>query len=134
MKAVGQIKEALAKTTDRIDASAEIFSKLEELGYRNLALGEAHHHTADTHSHLRRVFHSFNMREINELARSIEGVAQQTDAAYDLVQAERQARRNQTGVGLTAVVFLLAFAGLLLYYKHAFCEHYDRSTAVRGSH
>ena len=76
------------------------------------------------------MFHSFNLREINELARSIESVAQQTDYAHDLVAALHRAKRTQALVGLCAVVFLLSFAGLLVYYKHAFCEHYDRSSAV----
>jgi hypothetical protein len=130
MKTVADIKELLAKTADRIDASAASFLELEKLGYRNLALGEMHHHTGETHSRLRRVFHSFNMREINELAHSIEAVAQQTDAARDLVVGLHQAQRTQTLVGLGAVVFLLLFAALLLFYKHAYCEHYDRSFSV----
>ena len=130
MKVAGEIKEVLAKATDRIDASAEEFLELESLGYRNLSLGDLHHHTADTHSRLRRVFHSFNLREINELARSIESTAKQTDAAYDLVQSLHQARQRQAVMGLAAVVCLLAFAAFLVFYKHAYCENYDRSTAV----
>jgi Zn-finger protein len=130
MKAVAEIKQILDNAADLIDSSAEKFIKLEELGYRNLALGELHHHTAETHSRLRRVFHSFNMRDINDLAHSIEVAAKQTDYAYELVQSLRQARRTQTLAGLGAVLFLLLFAGVLLFYKHAFCEHYDRSAAV----
>ncbi len=134
MKVVADIKELLGKTAERIDSSAQTFAGLEGLGYRNLALGEMHHHTAETHSRLRRVFHSFNLREINELARSIESVAQQTDYAHDLVAALHRAKRTQALVGLCAVVFLLGFAALLVYYKHTFCEHYDRSTAVPPAH
>jgi hypothetical protein len=133
MKVVADIKQILVRTATLIDSSAEEFLELEEMGYRNLALGEMHHHTAETHSRLRRVFHSFNMREINELARSIESVVNQTDYAHGLVQSLHYARRSQTLAGLGAVVFLLAFAGILVYYKHAYCEHYDRSTAVPDS-
>ena len=133
MKVVADIKKVLQTTAERIDSSAERFAELEQMGYRNLALREMHHHTEETHSRLRRVFHSFNMREINELARSIGSVAKQTDYAYELVYALHRARRSQTFVGLAAVVFLLLFAGALVYYKHAFCENYDRSAAVPDS-
>jgi hypothetical protein len=131
MKVVADIKNVLRTTAERIDSSARKFLDLEHAGYRNLALGQMHHNTADTHSRLRRVFHSFNMRDINELARSIEAVADQTDYAGELVASLQRARRNQTLVGLGAVVFLLVFAGALVYYKHTFCEDYDRSSARR---
>ncbi len=133
MATMAEIKGILQKTTELIDSSAKQFFELEEMGYRNLALGEAHHHTTETPSRLRRVFHGFNLREINELVRSIESVASQTDYAFELVYSLRQARRSQTLVGLSAVVFLLVFAGALVYYKRAFCEHYDRSTAIRDA-
>ncbi len=126
MKVVGDIKEVLRTTAERIDSSAEEFLALEAAGYRNLSLGQLHHHTADTHSRLRRVFHSFNMRDINELAHSIEAVADQTDYACELVASLQRARRNQTLVGLGAVVFLLVFAGSLVYYKHAYCDDYGK--------
>jgi len=122
MTVVRDIKEILKKTTERIDSSAARFAELEDLGYKNLALGEMHHHTADTHSRLRRVFHSFNMRDINDLARSIESVAKQTDYAYDLVHALRRARRTQAVMGVAAVGFLLAFAGLLVFFKKGFLD------------
>jgi hypothetical protein len=115
------------------DASAEQYLALEAAGYRNLSLGQMHHNTADTLSRLRRVFHSFNMRDINELARSIEAVAGQTDYASKLVESLQRARRNQTIVGIAAVLFLLVFAASLVYYKHAYCEDYDRSSAVPDS-
>ncbi len=133
MATVAEIKGILQETADLIDSSAVEFFELEEMGYRNLGLAEAHHHTPETHSRLRRVFHSFNMRDINDLARSIESVAQQTDAALELVRVLRQARRSQTLVGLDAAMFLLVFAGVLVYYKHAFCQNYDRSSAVPGA-
>lgn len=132
MKVVADIKAALEKTAERIDSSAERFTDLEGMGYRNLALSEMHHHTADTHSHLRRVFHSFNMREINELARSIEAVAKQTDNTHELVAALHTARKRQTLVGLGAAAFLLVFAGLLIFYGKAYCEHPLRPAGGSG--
>ncbi|MFQ5653290.1 MAG: hypothetical protein ACE5GW_00990, partial [Planctomycetota bacterium] len=133
MRVVATVKEILGRTATLIDTSARKFLELEESGYRNLALGEMHHHTPETHSRLRRVFHSFNMRDINSLARSIEAVSKQTDYAYDLVQSVRRASRRQTLVGLAAVGFLLLFAGLLLYFKEHYCEDYDRSRALPES-
>ena len=62
---------------------------------KGLALAAMHHHTPDTHSRLRRIFHSFNMRDINDLAHSIEAVAKQTDYAHELVQSLHRARKTQ---------------------------------------
>ncbi len=130
MKTVAKIKDILKNTAQLIDSSAEEFHSLEEMGYRNLALAEAHHHTEETHSRLRRVFHSFNMREINGLTRAIESVAERTDHALALVDSLHAARANQTLVGLGAAALLLLLAAVLVYYKHAFCEDYDRNSAI----
>ena len=129
MKVVADVREVLEKTAAIIESSAEEFEKLEAMGYRNLALAEMHAHKKDTQSKLRRVFHSFNMRDINDLAHSIESVSEQTDYAYSIIKSLQKARKMQTIVGIATVVFLLAFAGLLMFYKRAFCEHYDRSSA-----
>jgi hypothetical protein len=129
MQTVATIKTMLVEAAQSIDASAREYARLEELGYRNLSLGEAHHHTADTHSRLRRVFHSFNMREISELTRSIDAVGKRTAYAVQLVEALDRSRRQQTVVGIAAVVFLMVFAGVLVFYKRVFCEDYDRSRA-----
>jgi len=134
MKAVADIKDILRKTSELIDSSAEKFFDLEEMGYRNLTLAGMHHNTADTQSQLRRAFHSFNMRDINELVRSIESVAKQSDYAYELVQSMQKARKRQTIMGLFAVLFLLAFARLLVYYKSTFCEHSKTVAAHQGGH
>jgi hypothetical protein len=131
MQTVSSIKETLTEAAARIDSSAEQYRVLEEqMGYKNLSLEAMHHHKEETHSRLRQVFHSFNLREIGELTSSIEAVANQTDYAVDLVASLRSAQQRQTIVGLTSVVFLFAFAGLLVYYKHAFCEGYDKSDAT----
>ncbi|UCG32024.1 MAG: hypothetical protein JSU68_10205 [Phycisphaerales bacterium] len=125
MKVVAEIKVVLQETAELIDSSAEKFNELEEMGYRNLALAEMHHHTPETHSRLRRVFHSFNMRDIKELSRSVEAVAGQTDYAYELVLALRRARRSQTLTALAVTAFLLLFARVLVYYKKAYCDRHD---------
>ncbi len=130
MTTVKEIKTILQTTSDLIDSSAAQFRELEEMGYRNLALAEAHHHTAETHSRLRRTFHSFNMRDINDLASSIKAVADQTSYAFKLVVALHKARHTQALVGLASVVFLLVFAGVVIFYKHTFCEDFDRTSAV----
>ena len=124
MKVVADIKKVLQNTADLIDSSAKRFHELEQMGYRNLALAEMNHHTAETHSRLRRVFHSFNMRDIKELSRSIKAVAAKTDYAYKLVQSLHHARRTQTLVGLAVIAFLLLFASALVYYKRTYCEHH----------
>ena len=123
MKVVADIKRVLEETAQRVESSALKFEDLEKMGYRNLGLAETHHHKDDTHSRLRRVFHSFNMRDINELARSINSVAKQTDYAHDLVHALHEARTVQTFTGLGVAGFLLVFAALLVYYKRTFCDH-----------
>jgi len=133
MKVVADIKAILEKTGKRIDSSAKEFAELEKMGYRNLALAEMHHHAADTQSRLRRVFHSFNMRDINNLARSVEAVAKQTDYAHQLVRSLHQARKTQTLIGMGAVLFLLSFAALLVYYKWTFCENRHRSDVMPDS-
>ena len=122
MEAVGRIKKALLETEQRIDSSGQMYRQLEDWGYRNLELEELHHHVAAVSSELRRIFHSFNMREINNFAGEIQDVADRTEATYALVERLRQRQRQQTRVGLLAVCLLLAFAGLLVYYKHTFLE------------
>lgn len=122
MKVVTEIKDVLQETSKLIDSSAEKFNELEDMGYRNLALAEMLHHTPETHSRLRRVFHSFNMRDIRELSRSIKAVARKTDYAYDLVLALHRARRTQTLTALGVTAFLLLFAWVLVYYKKTYCD------------
>jgi hypothetical protein len=129
MKVVAEIKVVLQETSEMIDSSAEKFNELEDMGYHNLALAEMHHHAPETHSRLRRVFHSFNMRDIRDLSRSIEAVSKQTDYAYDLVLSLRRARRTQTLAALAVTAFLLLFAGVLVYYKKTYCDR-DHSEAV----
>jgi len=126
MKAVARIKSILVDTEQQIKASGESYKELEAWGYRNLELEKLHHHTAGVRSQLRQVFHSFNMREINNFASEIQGTVDRTVATHELVQRLRKTQREQTLVGVCAVAVLLTFGGLLVYYKKAFLEHVAR--------
>ncbi|MEE8169863.1 MAG: hypothetical protein V3T70_04880 [Phycisphaerae bacterium] len=86
-------------------------------GYRSLELAELQQHGGDVHSRLRRVFHSFDMREINDFAGEFKGPAERTAYTHGLLQRPATTRRNQTIIGLGVCGFLLSFAGMLLYYK-----------------
>lgn len=122
MEAVSRIKKILIETGERIEDSGELYQQLEEWGYHNLELESLHHHVEEVNSKLRRVFHSFNMLEINGFAQEIKEIADRTTATAKLIQSLREVQRRQTLIGLGAVVLLLAFAGLLTYYKKAFLE------------
>ena len=135
MEAVGRIKQTLTETEQRIQASGEQYKQLEAWGYRNLELEKLHHHAAETRSQLRQIFHSFNMRDISNFAAEIQGVADRTEASFQLVDRLRKTQRQQTLVGTAAVVLLLSFAGLLIYYKHAFLEpHKQRARSSAEPH
>jgi hypothetical protein len=123
MKAVARIKNILTETEEHIQASGKLYSQLEAWGYRNLELEKLHHHAKEINSQLRQIFHSFNMRDINNFAGEIQATVERTTATYELVQRLRQSQRQQTAVGAGAVLLLLSFAALLIYYKHSFLEH-----------
>jgi len=123
MEAVGRIKKLLIETEQRIDSSGRKYAELEDWGYRNLELEGLHHHVGEVHSRLRQIFHSFNMREINNFAAEIEEVADRTDATHDLVANLRASQHRQSIIGVVVACMLLCFAGLLVYYKKAFLPH-----------
>jgi len=122
MKAVTTIKQMLTDTEARIADSGEKYKKLEEWGYRNLELEKLHHHAKETRSQLRQIFHSFNMRDITNFTAEIQAVTDRTEASYQLIDRLRKTQRKQTAVGSMAVLLLLSFAALLIFYKHAFLE------------
>jgi hypothetical protein len=124
MQAVARIKETLTETEKTIQASGRQYKELEAWGYRNLELEKLHHHAAETRSQLRQIFHSFNMRDITNFTAEIQGVADRTEASFELVQRLRSTQRQQTAVGTAAVLLLLSFAALLIYYKRAFLDHH----------
>ena len=123
MEAVGRIKATLVDIEGQIKTSGELYAQLESSGYHNLELEKLHHHAKEVRSQLRQVFHSFNMREINNFAGEIQSTVERTSATFELVQRLRQTQRRQTAVGSMAVLLLLGFAALLLYYKKSFLEH-----------
>ena len=63
------------------------------------------------------------MREINNFAGEIQSTVDRTSATFELVQRLRQTQRRQAAVGSMAVLLLLGFAAILLYYKKSFLEH-----------
>ena len=134
MQAVGRIKTLLEDTEQQIKTSGEQYKQLEAWGYRNLELEKMHHHAAEVRSQLRQTFHSFNMRDINNFAGEIQATIERTSGTFELVQRLRQTQRRQTLVGLAAVVLLLSFAGLLIYYKRSFLEHEEHAPTGTGEH
>jgi hypothetical protein len=123
MEAVSRIRTLLLETEEHIKVSGELYSQLEGWGYRNLELETLNHHAKETQSELRQVFHSFNMRDINNFAGEIQASVDRTKATYELVQRLRATQRQQTIVGCLAVLVLLSFAALLVYYKRTFLDH-----------
>jgi Cytochrome c554 and c-prime len=122
MTVVRRIKQTLTDTEQRIGESGELYAELESWGYRNLELEQLHHHAREVYSKLRQIFHSFNMREIDNFAAEIQQVADRTTETYEMIKRQRAVRRQQTVMGLLAVCLLLSFAGLLVYYKHNFLD------------
>ena len=123
MESVTRIKQLLSDTEARIKSSGDQYRQLETWGYRNLELERLHHHAAEVRSQLRQIFHSFNMREIGNFAAEIQGVADRTGVSFALVQRLQDTQQNQTVMGCIAILVLLSFAALLVYYKHAFLAH-----------
>ena len=120
METLKRIKATLQEAEEHIAVSGEQYQELQDWGYRNLELEEMHSHAKETQSHLRQVFHSFNLLEISNFVGEIEGVADRTSDTHALIDRLRAAKRRQAAVGSLVVVMLLALAGLLHYYKHEF--------------
>lgn len=122
MEAVATIRGTLQEAATAIEESGSLYADLEKWGYHNLELESLHHHRQEVHSGLRRVFHSFNMREINDFVGEIKVIAERTAQTHRLIDQLRRARHAQTLVGLLAAAFLVGFALLLVFYKHRFCS------------
>jgi cytochrome c553 len=120
METVAQIYKSLVNAENQLKVASEQYGRLETFGYKNLALQKMYGHTRETLSQLRRSFHSFNMREINEAASTIKTSAQLTQDTYDMIQALEGVKGRQAFIGIAAVVFLLSFAGLLLVYRQRY--------------
>ncbi len=121
MNVVSHIRETLEESARLIEASGVQFAELQQMGYRNLALGEMHRHIDEFLSSLRRVVHGSNIREIDELARSIKHVAKHTAYAHELVKALNDARRRQTKIAIATAGLLLVLAGMLVVYRRVYC-------------
>lgn len=128
MAAVGQIKQTLVAATDQINIAADRQAELVEHGYRSLELQGLTEHGQEVHSRLRRVFHSFDMREINDFTGEITALAERTERTHELLTSLSETRSSQTIVSLVVVVFLLSFAALLLYYEKVFCTSHTVDT------
>jgi len=125
METVRRIKGTLLETEAEIEASGALYADLEAWGYRSLELEKLHHQAARVRSQLRQIFHSFNLQEINNFVGEINLTVERTEATYELISNLRGAQHRQTVVGGLAALMLLAFAGLLVYYRGAFLTHDD---------
>jgi len=129
MTVVAKIRETFEQTAELIEQCSVQFQDLQRMGYRNLALTEMYEHLDDTWLRLREVQHGCNIREINELAKSIEHVAKHTAYDHELVQALHDARQRQTRIAVGTAGLLFVLAAMLVLYKKTFCDNPDRSTA-----
>jgi hypothetical protein len=120
MNSVTRIKTTLEACEQRIRETAEQIGELEEWGYRNLDLQRRQQDARQLRSRLRQIFHSFDMLEINNFAAEIQLTADRITATHGMVEKLRTAQRQQAGIGALAVVMLLSFAGLLVYYRHRY--------------
>ncbi len=117
METVTKIFQIMVDTQSQLENSSKLYGWLEAHGYKNLAMEKMYHHSRETLSQLRQTFHSFNMREINEFASSIGANADLTQETYNLVESLGTAKARQAKLGISSVLFLLCFAGLLLIYR-----------------
>jgi hypothetical protein len=117
METVAIIKKALSEAEQSLETTTEQYTWLEAHGYTNLALGEMTSHSREARSRLRQSFHSFNQHDINSFVSALKDNADLTQQTYDMIVALEQAKSRQAVVGGSATLSLLAFAGLLLYYR-----------------
>lgn len=129
MNVVAKIRETLEQTAEMIEVSTVQFQDLQKMRYRNLALAEMHAHVDDIRRSLREVLHGSNIREVNELARSMKNVAKLTAYDYELVEALQDARQRQTEIAIGAAALLLVLVGMLVLYRRAFCKSTGPSEA-----
>jgi hypothetical protein len=132
MESVTRIKKLLSDTEERIRSAGVLYGELEQWGYHNLELEKLHHQVGEVRSRLRQIFHSFNMLEISNFTSEIVETAERTESTHALVARLRDAQRRQARDGGLVAIMLLAFAGLLVYYRHAFLrEGYSAAAAGR---
>ncbi len=117
METVSNIYHILVNAQLQLENSTKLYDWLEKQGYKNLAMEKMYHRSRETLSQLRQTFHSFNMREINEFASSIGTNAEFTQETYNLIESLGIVKARQARIGISSVLFLLCFAGLLLVYR-----------------
>lgn len=117
METVSNVYHIMVNAQLQLESSSKLYSWLETHGYKNLAMDKMFHNSRKTLSQLRQTFHSFNMREINEFASSIGANAELTQETYNLIESLEIAKARQAKLGISSVLFLLCFAGLLLIYR-----------------
>lgn len=117
METVSNIHHIMVNAQLQLENSTKLYDWLEAHGYKNLAMEKMYHHSRETLSQLRQTFHSFNMREINEFAGSIGANADLTQETYNMIESLEIVKARQAKLGISSVLFLLSFAGLLLVYR-----------------
>ncbi|MHC4992214.1 MAG: multiheme c-type cytochrome [Planctomycetota bacterium] len=120
METVARIKSTLEETEEQLALTTGLYRDLEAWGYHSLELEQLQKDAAQVRSQLRQVFHSFNMAEIKNFVGEIRMTVDRTVATHDVIGRLRVAQRQQTLIGGLVTLMLLAFAGLLVYYRHAF--------------
>jgi hypothetical protein len=132
MGTVSRIKKTLTETEARIQETADLFAELEAWGYKNIELERLYHDARQVRSRLRQVFHSFDMLEINNFVGEIELTMDRTAATHEIIRRLRAAQHRQAIVGGLVALMLLAFALLLVYYRHAFLTPRAEGAAEPG--
>lgn len=117
METVSNVYHIMVNAQLQLESSTKLYNWLETHGYKNLAMDKMYHNSRETLSQLRQTFHSFNMREINEFASSIGANAELTQDTYNMIESLEIAKARQAKLGISSVLFLLCFAGLLLIYR-----------------
>ncbi len=117
METVSNVYHIMVNAQLQLESSTKLYNWLQTHGYKNLAMDKMYHNSRETLSQLRQTFHSFNMREINEFASSIGANAELTQDTYNMIESLEIAKARQAKLGISSVLFLLCFAGLLLIYR-----------------
>jgi hypothetical protein len=123
IETVRRIKESLLEAEQQIIRSTELNEQLTQWGYRDLSLEHLHQHAAEVNSRLRQVFHSFNLREINSFTGEIRDGVERIEDTHSMISLLRQVQRQQAVLGSLAVVWLVGFCSLLIYYKRTYLGH-----------
>jgi len=125
MKVVQTLKKLLETSVSDLEHSAKDYAFILDHGYRYLDLGAMVENSKQMRSRVRISFHSFNMREIQEACRAINRVRKTSSSAVKIISETEKAKKQQSIIGLAASVFLLTFAGILVYYRRRYCPGHE---------